>query len=108
MELIIDIFGSLTEEEINSIPKEKFRKFLKSIPGKTAKSLPTLFPKANPLGIIFKLSKMSHFLALDLLEKLMVFDHTKRMTVEEALAHPYLAALHFPDDEGIYKLISKP
>ena len=38
-------------------------------------------------------------LALDLLQKLMTFDAKKRLTVEEALAHPYLQALHFPDDE---------
>jgi len=36
---------------------------------------------------------------LDLLKKLMVFDPAKRITVEEALKHPYLAALHFPEDE---------
>lgn len=31
----------------------------------------------------------------------MVFQAHKRITVEEALEHPYLAALHFPDDEVI-------
>jgi len=36
---------------------------------------------------------------LDLLEKLMVFQAEKRITVEEALEHPYLSALHFPEDE---------
>lgn len=39
--------------------------------------------------------------ALDLLKKLMVFDPAKRITVDEALKHPYLAALHFPEDEPI-------
>lgn len=38
-------------------------------------------------------------LALDLLQKLMIFDPKKRITVTEALEHPYLQALHFPDDE---------
>jgi serine/threonine protein kinase len=37
--------------------------------------------------------------ALDLLEKLLEFDPADRCTVEEALAHPYLKALHFPEDE---------
>ena len=45
----------------------------------------------------FKFNLM--LLALDLLQKLMTFDAKKRLTVEEALAHPYLQALHFPDDE---------
>jgi len=37
----------------------------------------------------------------------MVFDPAKRITVEEALKHPYLAALHFPEDEvfSCYKFI---
>ena len=29
----------------------------------------------------------------------MVFDPKKRITVDDALKHTYLAALHFPDDE---------
>jgi len=29
----------------------------------------------------------------------MVFNPQKRITVEEALKHPYLQELHFPDDE---------
>jgi len=43
--------------------------------------------------------KSSLKLALDLLRKLTVFDPQHRITVEEALKHPYLAALHFPEDE---------
>jgi len=39
------------------------------------------------------------FVAIDLLRKLLTFDFTKRITVEEALQHPYLAELHFPEDE---------
>jgi len=42
---------------------------------------------------------MLYFLAIDLLRKLLTFDFTKRITVEEALKHPYLAELHFPEDE---------
>jgi serine/threonine protein kinase len=38
-------------------------------------------------------------MAIDLLKKLLTFDAAKRITVEEALRHPYLSALHCPDDE---------
>ncbi|KAG1222834.1 hypothetical protein G6F68_020527 [Rhizopus microsporus] len=45
-----------------------------------------LYPRANPM-------------AIDLLNKLLEFDPSKRITVEEALAHPYLSAYHDEDDE---------
>ncbi len=37
--------------------------------------------------------------ALDLLEKMLVFDPKKRITAAEAMAHPYLEPYHDPDDE---------
>uniref|UniRef100_A0A8C5NFU3 mitogen-activated protein kinase n=1 Tax=Gouania willdenowi TaxID=441366 RepID=A0A8C5NFU3_GOUWI len=43
----------------------------------------------------------SNFLPLtvDLLEKMLVLDTDKRITASEALAHPYFAQYHDPDDE---------
>lgn len=37
--------------------------------------------------------------AVDLLEKMLVLDTDKRITAAEALAHPYFAQYHDPDDE---------
>ena len=37
--------------------------------------------------------------ALDLLERLLAFDPAQRITVEDALEHPYLAIWHDPNDE---------
>ncbi len=37
--------------------------------------------------------------AIDLIERMLVFDPTQRITVEAALEHPYLAALHDANDE---------
>lgn len=48
-----------------------------------------LYPRATPL-------------AIDLLEKLLNFDPAARITVEQALAHPYLAAYHEEDDEPVH------
>ena len=36
---------------------------------------------------------------MDLLAKLLAFDPDKRLTCEEALAHPYFAQYADPDDE---------
>lgn len=40
-------------------------------------------------------------MAIDLLRKLMTFDANQRITIDDALKHPYLSALHFPDDEPL-------
>ena len=37
--------------------------------------------------------------ALDLLDKMLTFNPNKRITVEEALAHPYLEQYYEPQDE---------
>lgn len=36
--------------------------------------------------------------AVDLLKKFLIFDPEKRITVEEALKHPYMADLHLEED----------
>lgn len=37
--------------------------------------------------------------ALDLLEKMLTFNPNKRITIEDALAHPYLEQYYDPNDE---------
>lgn len=41
------------------------------------------------------------FLAVDLLEKMLVLDTDKRITAASALAHPYFAQYHDPEDEPV-------
>ena len=48
----------------------------------------TMYPRAHPL-------------ALNLLNKMLIFNPRKRITVEDALAHPYLSKYHDTDDEPI-------
>jgi len=40
---------------------------------------------------------------MNLLERLLELDPAKRISVEEALAHPYLKCYHDPEDEPIFK-----
>uniref|UniRef100_A0A8C4H462 mitogen-activated protein kinase n=1 Tax=Dicentrarchus labrax TaxID=13489 RepID=A0A8C4H462_DICLA len=44
-------------------------------------------------------AEVSRIYAVDLLEKMLVLDTDKRITAAEALAHPYFAQYHDPDDE---------
>ena len=59
---------------------------MKSLEKRKGKELEGLFPNAS-------------YLAIDLLKKCFKFDPDKRITVEEAIEHPYFSALHYPEDE---------
>ena len=39
--------------------------------------------------------------AIDLLQKMLMFDPDKRITIDDALKHPYMAKYHDPNDEPI-------
>ena len=41
-----------------------------------------------------------------MIKKMLTFDPLKRMTIDEALAHPYMSQLHFPEDEPVAELVS--
>jgi Protein kinase domain len=83
---ITDVLGTPPEDEIANISSEPARRFIRQLGFKPRVPLAQLHPNATPL-------------ALDLLDKLLQFDPIKRITVEEALAHPYLASLHDGSDE---------
>ena len=53
IEIILEVIGTPTDEEIGSIPREKSRKLVKSMPKKKGKTLESIFPKASPKGLIF-------------------------------------------------------
>lgn len=42
---------------------------------------------------------LSLFTAIELLDKMLTFNPDKRITIEEALAHPYLEQYYDPQDE---------
>uniref|UniRef100_A0A8C9X8Y1 Mitogen-activated protein kinase n=1 Tax=Sander lucioperca TaxID=283035 RepID=A0A8C9X8Y1_SANLU len=47
------------------------------------------------------LDQLNHILALDLLGRMLTFNPVKRISVEEALAHPYLEQYYDPTDEPV-------
>ena len=56
--------GTPTEQEINSIPRDKFRKMVKQIPKRVGKPFKNLFPNASNEGkkLHLKLQIKSFFL----------------------------------------------
>lgn len=85
--------------QCNSHPPEKLRYrdaelqlrpqargYLESLPYKPRVPWTDLFPGADPR-------------ALDLLHRMLTFNPHRRITVEEALAHPYLEQYYDPNDE---------
>lgn len=76
------------QEDIECIESEKARRYIRCLPFKPRIPPERIYPNANPL-------------ALELLQRMIVFHPGKRITVEEALAHPYLASLHDPSDEPL-------
>ncbi|KAF8687501.1 hypothetical protein HU200_043197 [Digitaria exilis] len=65
------------------IDNPKARKYIKSLPYTPGIPLPSMYPQAHPL-------------AIDLLQKMLVFDPSKRISVTEALEHPYMSPLYDP------------
>ncbi|KAJ8402573.1 hypothetical protein AAFF_G00366560 [Aldrovandia affinis] len=85
---ILGILGSPSQEDLNCIINTKARNYLQALPQKLKNSWKTLYPNAD--------SK-----ALDLLDRMLTFNPIKRITVEEALAHPYLEQYYDPTDEPV-------
>ncbi|KAG5646769.1 hypothetical protein DXG03_002455 [Asterophora parasitica] len=86
--LILDVLGTPTLDEFYAITTRRSRDYIRALPFRKRRPFAQLFPNANPL-------------AVDFLTKTLTFDPKKRITVEEALAHPYLEAYHDPDDEPV-------
>lgn len=83
---ILHILGTPNEETLSRIGSPRAQEYVRNLPPMPKKSFQALFPQANPD-------------ALDLLDRMLAFDPTSRISVEEALKHPYLAIWHDASDE---------
>ena len=86
MRLIVEVLGTPKVEDLVFIQSQKAVAYIKSLPYSPPARFDTMYPDANPD-------------AVDLLYKMLEFNPKKRITVEQALEHPYLANLHDPSVE---------
>lgn len=92
LKIIMDVVGSPTENCLDFITNPKAKRFILRQPKKPKVPLTSIYPRASG-G------------CMDLLEKMLVFDPRKRITIEQALEHPYLASLR---DKSLEKTSPTP
>lgn len=86
LDLIIGLLGSPDSQELQKIPNEKARKFIRSLPKTAGKPLSQVVSSLADDG-------------QDLMMRMLRWDPESRITVFEAIQHPYLEKLHCPEDE---------
>jgi len=86
LHLILDVLGTPSMEDTEYIASPKAKAYIRALKPRPKIPFRALFPNASEN-------------ALKLLERMLTFAPEKRITVEEALQHPYLALLHEPGDE---------
>lgn len=93
-ELIFNLIGTPTEQDIANCPNPRSKEKILRFTPRRGKAFDMVFRDTNPL-------------AIDLLKKMLTLDPTKRISVEEALEHPYLVELHYPEDEPVTNKVSR-
>ena len=83
---ILHILGTPNEETLSRIGSPRAQDYVRNLPFMPKRSFQQLFPNANPD-------------ALDLLNRMLAFDPSSRISVEEALEHRYLHIWHDASDE---------
>ena len=91
--MITKLLGNPSPKLVKQIENEKNKEFVLQLPKREGKKFEDLFKGANPQSI-------------DLLKKMLTYDPADRITVANALKHPYLKQLHFPDDEPVTQPVS--
>ncbi|CAL9084751.1 unnamed protein product [Musa textilis] len=86
LRLITELIGSPDDSSLGFLRSDNARRYVRQLPQYRKQEFCARFPTMSS-G------------AIELLEKMLVFDPSKRITVNEALQHPYLASLHDINDE---------
>jgi ATP-dependent RNA helicase DDX18/HAS1 len=83
---ILHYLGTPSEETLARIGSPRAQDYVRNLPYMQKVAFHSLFRQANPD-------------ALDLLDRMLAFDPSQRISVEEALEHPYLHIWHDASDE---------
>lgn len=83
LKMIFSVLGTPSKEDMNFIDNPRSLMYITSLPYTANVPLQRLYPTANPL-------------AIDLLQRMLVLDPSKRIRVDEALRHPYISNLYDP------------
>lgn len=83
---ITELMGFPSDADLVYVRSENALRYLEQLPRYPKQPLAQKFPHLPAL-------------AVDLIEKMLAYDPSKRITAEEALAHPFLSHMHDPTDE---------
>jgi len=86
LDRIIEVTGRPSKDDIEAIQSEFAATMLENLPDSEPRSLQTMYPNVSED-------------AIDLLQRLLMFNPEKRITADEALEHPYIAQFHNPEEE---------
>ncbi|RYR65505.1 hypothetical protein Ahy_A03g011434 isoform A [Arachis hypogaea] len=87
LRLLMELIGTPSEADLGFL-NENAKRYIRQLPLYRRQSFQEKFPQVHPA-------------AIDLVEKMLTFDPRQRITVEDALAHPYLTSLHDISDEPV-------
>lgn len=94
LDLICAMIGNPTTDDIERCPNAQAREKLRMLPNFGEPIFDQEFAGCNPQ-------------AVDLLRLMLTFDPSKRISIAQALNHPYLAMLHCDDDEPVTVPVSR-
>jgi len=88
LRLICERLGRPSESDLDFVSSERAKRFMLGLPEQAKGSLAELFPQYAGEND-----------AMDLLAKMLTFRPGERISVSDALAHPFMETLHNPHDE---------